>query len=151
MKKTYCLNQKSSKPWTNLFDADEAMVLQSDDDEQLVLVVQFTAQVRIWGVNFSGPKTDARPTIIKTFINQPNMTFGDVDDVKPTQILKLTADDMDKNTITTLNFVRFQRVNSIVLFIEENAGAEETILSRLSLIGQPTEEMDIKAWAPPKG
>lgn len=150
MKNSFCLNQKSGKPWTNLFEPGTDTQLHSDDEPEFLLVLPLKAQVRIWGVDFSGPKTDSRPTIVKIFINQPNMSWSDVEDYEPVQILKLGADAMEKGAITKLNFVKFQRVTSVAIFVEDNAGGEFTALSGMSLIGEPTEEMDIKAWEPCK-
>ena len=147
----YCKNNKSSCPVSNLFSSNKDDVLQSDDDEQLLIVLPFTAQVRISAINFVGPKNDARPVIVKLFINATNMGFSDAEDFKPTQVLKLEASDMDSGRLKELNFVNFQRVNSITIFVEENAGADETILNQLTLFGEPTEEMDLAAWQPIKG
>lgn len=147
----YCKNNKSSCPLSNLFSSNEDDVLQSDDDEYLLINLPFTAQVRIRAINFVGPKNDSRPVVVKLFINHTNMGFSDAEDYKPTQVLKLEASDMDSGRLKELNFVNFQRVSSITLFVEENAGADETILSQLVLFGEPTEEMDLKAWEPVKG
>lgn len=147
----YCKNNKSSCPLSNLFSSNQDDVLQSDDDEQLLIVLPFTAQVRIRAINFVGPKNGSRPVIVKLFINRKDMGFSDAEDYKPTETLKLEAQDMENGRLKELNFVNFQRVNSICIFVEENAGADETILSQLVMYGEPTEEMDLSAWQPIKG
>lgn len=94
---------------------------------------------------------DERPTLVKLFVNKPDMSFDDAEDMKATQVLKLTASDMVKDNVNELRFVKFQRVNSLAFFVEDNAGGEESVLSSLRVFGEPTEEMDIKAWQPIKG
>lgn len=55
-KKAYCINQKTSSSLANLFDGDSDAVLRSDDDPQMLIVIPFTAQVRVRAVNFTGPQ-----------------------------------------------------------------------------------------------
>lgn len=70
-------------------------------------------------------------------MNRENLGFEDVDDVDPTQVLTLTAEDLRESSegIAT-KFVKFQRVNSLTLFIEENNGGEVTALGMVRLIGR---------------
>jgi len=48
----------------------------------------------------------------------------------------LTAEDMKKGPIQ-LKYVKYQRVKSLTLFIEDNQGGEITALGGLKLTGRP--------------
>ena len=66
------------------------------------------------------------------------MGFEDCEDVDPTQEFELTDDDLKEDAEPlALKFVKFQRVKSITVFIEDNAGGETTALGMLQFYGQP--------------
>lgn len=52
--------------------------------------------------------------------------------------LELTAEDLKENADNLLvQYVKFQRVKSITLFVEENNGGEVTSLGSLRFYGKP--------------
>lgn len=98
---------------------------------------------------FSSGQSDPgeSPTVVKLFVNRVNLGFEDVDDVDPTQVLTLTAADLaeDADPIK-LQYVRFQRVKSITLYIEENGGADVTSIGSLRFMGRglATTNMNVR-------
>ena len=98
---------------------------------------------------FSSGQSDPgeSPTVVKLFVNRVNLGFEDVDDVDPTQVLNLTAADLaeDADPIK-LQYVRFQRVKSITLYIEENGGADVTSIGSLRFMGRglATTNMNVR-------
>jgi PITH domain len=58
-------------------------------------------------------------------------------DIEATQVLELTAEDLQPDSVTLLKFVKFQRVSSLSIFVEENNGAETTALSSIKFFGAP--------------
>ena len=79
------------------------------------------------------PKSN--PSKIHLFVNRENLGFEDVSSVDPTQTLHLTTQDFSKPI--NLKFVKFQRVKSITLFIEDNQGGEVSCLGGLQFFGRP--------------
>lgn len=78
-------------------------------------------------------------------MNRENLGFEDCEDVDPTQTLELTAADVKENAeAILLKFVKFQRVKSITLFIEDNAGGEVTALGSLKIYGRPIMTTNMK-------
>lgn len=69
------------------------------------------------------------------YVNRDNLGFEDAEQVDPTQTLHLTTEDMKKPI--ALKFVKYQRVNSLTIFIEDNQGGEVTALGGLRLVGRP--------------
>ena len=85
-----------------------------------------------------GVDPELNPTVIKIYVNRENMGFEDCDDIDPTQTFELTNDDLKEGAKPLLlKFVKFQRVRSITIFVEDNAGGDITALGMLSLFGRP--------------
>lgn len=141
-----CLNQSSSHTVASLFDEND-LYLESDADEQLMISVEFTQPVKLFGMNFQCQSKAHGPKIVKLFINQKTPEFDECDDLTPTQTLELTPEDLKNNTFTKLLYVKFQNVNKITLFVESNqSGKDTTIINHLKFIGQPTAATDMKQF-----
>ena len=66
---------------------------------------------------------------MKLFVNR-KLDFSGVEDVIPTQVLEIPAGE---DLVIPLRYVLFQRVTSLTLFIEDNAGADVTAISNLQV------------------
>ena len=85
-----------------------------------------------------GLDPDLHPTKVQIYVNRPNMGFEDTEDVDPTQTLELTSADLKEEADPImLKFLKFQRVRSITLFIEDNAGGDVSALGGLKFFGRP--------------
>ena len=138
----YAKNISPRFPISNLWIDDTRMGLKSDCDEQLILHIAFNTFVKIHSIKFtefnSGSEPESQPTRIRLFANRCNLGFEDLDDVDATQEIELTPDDLREGSdAIPLKFLKFQRVSSITIFIEENDGGEVSALGGLTLIGKP--------------
>jgi K+/H+ antiporter YhaU regulatory subunit KhtT len=71
------------------------------------------------------------------FVNRVNLGFEDVEDVDPTTVIELTAEDLKEDADSILlKFVNYQRVKSITLFIEDNNGGDVSALGGLKFFGK---------------
>jgi hypothetical protein len=85
-----------------------------------------------------GSEPSENPTVIKLFVNRENIGFEDADDIDPTAEFLLTSKDLKEGgTSLILKFVKFQRVKSITLYVEENNGADVSALGMLKFYGRP--------------
>uniref|UniRef100_K3WS93 PITH domain-containing protein n=1 Tax=Globisporangium ultimum (strain ATCC 200006 / CBS 805.95 / DAOM BR144) TaxID=431595 RepID=K3WS93_GLOUD len=132
----YCLNENPSHPFGNLFIGDGTLQLKSDADEQLILHLEFQDAVKIHSINIMAPPGETAPRVVKLFANRTSLGFSDAGDIEPTQTIELTDEDLEPNKEIELRFVKFQRVKSVTIFVEENNGAEETVISSLKLFGE---------------
>lgn len=82
-----------------------------------------------------GRDPECNPSKIHLFVDRENLGFEDAEDVDPTQTLHITTEDMKKPIL--LKFVKYQRVNSLTLFVEDNQGGEVTAIGGLKLYGWP--------------
>lgn len=147
----FCRNEDPRFPHTNLFMGDSRLGCKSEADEQLILHMAFQETVKVKSVKFlafnDGNEPELNPTTIKLYVNRNNLGFEDIEDVDPTQIIELTADDLREGSEPiALKFVKFQRVGSITFFIEENNGGEVSALGGLKIFGKGTETMNMNEF-----
>jgi len=117
----------------------------SDVDHQLLIFVPFQEAVKVHGICFStaidSKSTDAAtcsgPKTVKVFINSTSLDFESAQSTSALQTFTIGATQLDGRELLT-NFVKFQNVLSVALFIESNQkNTPVTLLSRLSFIGCP--------------
>ena len=56
-----------------------------------------------------------------------------------------------KDVVCPVKFVKFQNVNTVQIFVQENGGSEVTELKNLEIFGTTGESSDLAAWKPVKG
>lgn len=137
----YARNEAAGFPMSNLFIGDSRLGCKSDADEQLILHVAFKEPVKIKTIKFvafnEGNEPENNPTIVKVFVNRENLGFEDVEDVDPTQTFELTAEDLrESSDAIPTKFVRFQRVQSLTFFVEDNNGGEISALGSMKMTGR---------------
>lgn len=74
------------------------------------------------------------------------MDFSEADDTEPTQVIELSDSDWneDGTANVSLRFVKFQKTNSVIIYVQQGDGEAETVrLDRVKLIGEagPKREM----------
>eukprot|EP00466_Bigelowiella_natans_P018025 jgi/Bigna1/89178/estExt_fgenesh1_pg.C_450017 len=136
---------KSTKP-ESIFGGQG--LIKSDTDEQLLIVVPFTEEVKIRHISFSAEGKegiDSAPKIVKIFKNAESMEFEEAEDTEPTAQLDLSADDLKNAEKLKLKFTKFQDVNSITIFVESNQGDEDvSFLSNVTFYGQSKPGTNMK-------
>lgn len=138
----YCRNEASQYPMENLFIGDSRLGCKSDADEQLIMHIAFQEHVKVHSIKLTeynrGAEPENNPTTVHVFVNRVNLGFEDIDDVEPTQSFELTAADLKEDAEAfQLKFLKFQRVRSITLYIEDNAGGDVSSLGGLQIMGRP--------------
>ncbi|EKU21349.1 hypothetical protein NSK_002318 [Nannochloropsis salina CCMP1776] len=139
----FVLNADPKYPWENLFMGDDRLQLRSDTDEQLILHLVFSEAVKVHSLNLVAPEMEAAPATVKLYLNKTSFSFDDAENIEPTQVLELTEEDYKAEKVTLLKFVKFQRVSSLTIFVENNNGADYTALSMLRLFGTPLQGTDV--------
>lgn len=151
-----CLNSTETYPVANLFSAQikkKMNYLESDADEQLLLIVLFKRAVKLHTIslkiNGKSSEQEYNPHIVKLFKNKPAMDFSDAEDAKVTEefdVSKIFKKDLSTSPsfdVTEvqfpLKFVRWQDVNCVTIFVQSNGGAETTRIYGLTVFGQDPE------------
>lgn len=142
----YCLNECHDAPHPNLFIGDDRLPLKSDADEQLLLHVTFNETVKVSGLKFTAFNTSnldlqTAPKYVKVFVNRDSMGFTDAEDIEPTEEFEFTEDEISspEGIEKTVRYVKFQRVSSLSIFVEENFGGDITALGGLRIHGVPVQ------------
>ncbi len=127
-KRSAVLNADSHSGALSSITGDSDGRIRSDADEQLIVNVAFNSAVKLHSFAICGDKDG--PKKVSFFVNR-SIGFEDTD-LKPTQSFVVPN---NKQPIQ-VNFVQFQKVASLAIFIESNqSGADATTLSRLQLFG----------------
>ncbi|XP_071480233.1 thioredoxin-like protein 1 [Diadema antillarum] len=132
-----CLNQSDDHVLEGCLKKGEGY-LESDCDEQLMILLSFQQNVKLHSLRLLGPKLNG-PKEIKLFINLPNtMGFDQAERTSGTQELTITEEEL-AGEIIPLRFVKFQNVSNVTVFVKNNQGDEETTrIDYLGFIGART-------------
>jgi hypothetical protein len=132
--------------------------IESDVDNQLMLYVPFTANLKIHTIHITScvpsdeddddDEVPVRPKTIHIWTNrQHNLGFEEAEDIPATQTIELKKSDWDVQTGTAkleLRFVKFQNVYSLVLFVADGDGdSERTRIDRIRFIGETGEKREM--------
>jgi len=134
-KRTFCLNDQSDHSFKNIFvDSDAKCV--SDCDAQLLITIGYKEIVTLKNIKFIASRENG-PKVVKLFVNSPNLSFDETDTVSPTQILNITASDLEVDAKPlNLNQLKFRNADSLTVFVESNqSGGTATEINRLIVNG----------------
>ncbi|KAF2828999.1 DUF1000-domain-containing protein, partial [Ophiobolus disseminans] len=76
------------KTWAQRLDADPE--LKSSADEQLLMIVPFTGQVRLHSILLRTSASPSSPKMLKVFINADALDFDTASESTPTQTLEVS-------------------------------------------------------------
>lgn len=142
--KLQCLNEKEIRSCVSQFRSWESRlqntnVLESDADEQLLIFIPFTGQVKLKSIAIRTHPDSQAPKTIKVFANaDPSMNFDQAEQTKPTQQLELLQpQDIPLEPVQyPLKTSLFPCVWSITLFIQSNYGSDSTKMLYIGLGGE---------------
>lgn len=168
--------------------------MESNVDPQLLLMVKFTPRLKLHEIHLqvfddgnpppSSPRSTeglafrghslaglkgSAPKNVRLFVNEPNLSFEDVEDAKPAQAISFNEEDIADGVLrislklikyvhpdrarprgnrwrsdTCLRVGRFQKVDTVSLFVEDNLGGKErTRIRRIRFIGDAYEKVTI--------
>lgn len=94
--------------------------------------------VRLHSIAVKSP-ADKGPKNIRIFINQPQtLDFDQVSSRESVQDITFTKDQIANCTPVALKYVKFQNVQSILIFVQNNQeNTETTVIQQLKIIGSP--------------
>lgn len=144
-----CLNAHPGFPIANALiqQNDEVFYIRSDEgsDPQLLITFPFRQPVKLHHLGIRANLDSSAPVLVKLYQNLPAMDFSDVDSVAPTQELRITDADLVSGKVA-LRYVKFQRVTSLSVFIQENRGGDFTRINGIQFFGQAVQDMNMKEF-----
>ena len=87
-----------------------------------------------------------RPKLLKIYSNKPhNLGFDEAEDTAATQEIEIQESDWKNGTANIpLRFVKFQNINSVVIFVVSGDGDSEKVrIDRLRLVGETGEKREM--------
>jgi len=142
MDRLTCLNETTEnsgklvfKPWERKLDLTD--FVESDADEELLINIPFTGNVKLKGLIVIGGEEDSQPDKVRLFKNRPNMSFDDVG-APPDQEFSLVADPTGNVEYKT-KVVSFSSVHHLTLYFPSNLGSDHTKIYYIGLAGEFTK------------
>ena len=150
-----CLNALRDTDWTKALTRGErdedTLTLCTDDDEELIVRVEFVKNVRVRKVRVCGARdgigrADASaPKEIRVFVNAATpVSFENARKKKPAQTIDCEK-DLDEDGFVDVDAMRtFENVRTMTFFVSENVdGTTRTELARLEAHGAPADEANV--------
>lgn len=141
--KSHCLNENQSHPWTNLVaGGGSALSLKSDADEQLLLTLSLNTTVKLTALVLGLPGNSSCPRTLKLFMNSESLGFDAASDQKPLQEIVISNSSITE-FVVNLQAVKWQRTDSITIFVVDNHGADFSSLTSISIHGSSINGTDV--------
>ena len=122
---------------------DETLYLKSDSDSQLLLQLSLQSTSKVGCIILGVPNDSHCPRTIKLFLDRRNMGFSDANDCIPTQVFVIDSVPTTGEVTLNLQAAKWSRASTITIFIDDNHGADETVLHSLRLLGAAQSKVDV--------
>eukprot|EP01147_Barroeca_monosierra_P007250 gene7250-7658_t len=109
--------------------------VESDADEQLIIYIPFTDDVKLKSICVMGEPGPKHPSQMAAFINRDDIDFDNVDSITPTQSWDMIEDELGELEYET-RITKFQGLRCITLFFSANFGGETTKIFYIGLTGE---------------
>ncbi|KAK4087418.1 hypothetical protein Purlil1_8266 [Purpureocillium lilacinum] len=119
------------KTWAERLSAEPE--LESDADEQLLMTVPFTEQIKLHSILLRTSPSASAPRTLHLFINRADLDFSSAEELEPVQKLELSQTlDVQEIPVKRALFGKVQRLG---LFFVDNFGDGDEDVSRVSYVG----------------
>ncbi|KAJ4408430.1 hypothetical protein N0V82_009695 [Gnomoniopsis sp. IMI 355080] len=127
------------KTWAERLDVEPE--LASDCDEQLIINIPFTGQVKLHSILIRTSPSASAPKTLKVFQNRDDIDFAAAEDGAPDQEFELsqTSEVQDLQ----VKRAKFGKVQRLTLFVPDNFGDGDEEVTRISYLGFKGEWMQL--------
>ncbi|KAJ8099805.1 PITH domain-containing protein [Lipomyces tetrasporus] len=131
--------------------------IESDADSQLLFYVPFMNATKVHSVLIQAPiakddndQVKQRPTKLKVWTNLPAiLSFDDTNSVPAVHEADIDGPDEQGWSAVRLRYVRFQRVSSLVVFLEGEDEDEPTGVNKVVFVGEKGDKLEMGTLAKP--
>ncbi|TEA16608.1 PITH domain-containing protein [Colletotrichum sidae] len=127
------------KTWAERLNAEPELV--SDADEQLIINVPFTGQVKLHAILLRTSDSPSAPRTLKVFVNREDLDFSAAEDAAATQEFELSRTGQVQEI--PVKRALFGRVQRLTLFLVDNFSDGEEDETRVSYLGFKGEWMQL--------
>ncbi|KAF8544069.1 PITH domain-containing protein [Trichophaea hybrida] len=122
------------KTWDERLDV--TTILESDADEQLLIYVPFTGDVKLHSILLRADPSPSSPRTLKLFINRDDIDFSAAADTPAIQTLEVPIQPPGEEVMELpVKRALFNNAHSITLFIEDNHSNGDEDVTSLSYLG----------------
>ncbi|KAI1438617.1 PITH domain-containing protein [Xylaria sp. CBS 124048] len=109
--------------------------LESDTDEQLLMHIPFTGQIKLHSILLRSSPSSSAPRTLKVFVDRDDLDFSGIEDAKPTQEFELSQTSEVQEI--PVKRVLFSKARHLTLFFVDNFGIDDDdeTVTRLSYLG----------------
>lgn len=126
---------KIVKPWHQRLD--EAVAIESDADDQMILRIPFTGVVKLKSVLIKAGPGDQTPTRVALYANEDGLDFDDVAEKPSSQEFEMVQSrDVGEYQVKAS---KFSNVTDVTLFFPASQGADTIQLYYIGFMGTWTE------------
>ncbi|KAL2021153.1 hypothetical protein VTK56DRAFT_7459 [Thermocarpiscus australiensis] len=127
------------KTWAERMDPEPE--LASDVDEQLLINIPFTGQVKLHSILLRTSDSDSAPKTLKVIINRDDVDFPTAEETDGTQTFELSRTSEVQEL--PVRRARFNAVRRLTLFFPDNFGDGDEDVTRISYVGFKGEWMQL--------
>ncbi|KAJ6006457.1 hypothetical protein N7451_004401 [Penicillium sp. IBT 35674x] len=110
--------------------------LESDADEQLLMYIPFTGQVKVHSLLLYTAPTSSAPKTVKLFKNRDDLDFSMASELSPTQTIEVPQPQAGADVFELpLNRAHWNTTTSITLFFEDNWSDGEEDVTKVGYVG----------------
>ncbi|PYH82112.1 DUF1000 domain protein [Aspergillus uvarum CBS 121591] len=122
------------KTWAERLDDEPE--LESDADEQLLMYIPFTGQVKVHSLLIYTAPTPSAPKTLKLFKNRDDIDFATASELSPTQTIEIPQPVAGADVFEIpLNRAHWNTTTSITLFFEDNWSDGEEDVTKVGYLG----------------
>ncbi|KAK4162279.1 PITH domain-containing protein [Cladorrhinum sp. PSN259] len=127
------------KTWAERLETEPE--IESDADEQLLVCVPFTGQVKLHSILIRTSDSESAPKTLKVIINREGIDFSTAEDLEGTQVFELSRTSEVQEL--AVRRARFSAVRHLTLFFPDNFGDGDEDVTRISYLGFKGEWMQL--------
>eukprot|EP01119_Soliformovum_irregulare_P001499 TRINITY_DN111_c0_g2_i5.p1 TRINITY_DN111_c0_g2~~TRINITY_DN111_c0_g2_i5.p1 ORF type:complete len:801 (-),score=156.66 TRINITY_DN111_c0_g2_i5:2510-4648(-) len=139
-----CLNCQEGANMDDLLLGSPDKDIKSDSDQQMLIKISFKEKVKIHTLVIQAPPSLA-PNTLKLFVDKAHLSFSDAEDEKARQEVTLdSTSSSEEGAVLTLDFVKFQSVSHLTVFVVDNqGGGDVSSLTKLEIFGEPIKGLNL--------
>ncbi|KAI6250177.1 hypothetical protein HI914_01362 [Erysiphe necator] len=119
------------KPWAERLQLFPVLV--SDTDEQLLMHIPFTGQIKLHSILIRSSNNGSAPQTLKVFQNRDDLDFSTACELSPVQEFKIPQSSEVQDI--PVKRALFGKVQNLTLFVEDNYGGDNTKITYLGFKG----------------
>ncbi|KAK0651284.1 PITH domain-containing protein [Cercophora newfieldiana] len=115
--------------------------LESDADEELLMNIPFTGQIKLHSILLRTSDSDSAPRTLKVILNREDIDFSTASDTEGAQTFELSRTSEVQEL--PVRRARFNAVRRLALFFPDNFGDGDEDVTRISYVGFKGEWMQL--------